>query len=56
MPFVREQERTHRCPACGGRMIVFVDIEEERKLDMADDEAVIYFRCEQCAHVQIVKK
>ena len=37
-------------------MIVFVDIEEERKLDKSSEVEVTYFRCEQCAHIQIVEK
>jgi predicted RNA-binding Zn-ribbon protein involved in translation (DUF1610 family) len=56
MPITPRQEPTHKCPACGGRMIVFVDMEEERKLNKFSNEKVTYFRCEQCAHFQIVEK
>ena len=37
-------------------MIVFVNIEKERKLDRFNEAEATYFRCEQCVHVQIVEK
>jgi hypothetical protein len=56
MPVVQREEPQFRCLACGGRMIVCVDIEKERKLDGLNEAEVTYFRCEQCVHAQIVEK
>jgi len=56
MPVVKEQEPTHRCPACDGRMIVFADIEKKHKRDKFNEAEVTYFHCERCGHIQIVKK
>jgi len=45
-----------RCAACGGRLVLLIEINPHPQPHQQDHPKTMYFRCETCAHIQIVEE